>query len=33
MVAPFVDEISGLAMIKISDKLTQSMIMLKVKFT
>ena len=30
--APFLDEISGLAIIKLLDKLTQSMIMLKVKF-
>ena len=31
--APFLDEISGLAIIKLLDKLTQSIIMLKVKFT
>ena len=31
--APFLDEISGLAIIKLLDKLTQSVIMLKVKFT
>ena len=31
--APFIDEISGLVIVKILDKLTQSMIMLKVKFT
>ena len=31
--APFIDEISGLAIVKILDKLTQSMIMLKVKLT
>ena len=31
--APFIDEISGLAVVKILDKVTQSMIMLKVKFT
>ena len=31
--APFVDEISGLAIVKIIDRLTQSTIMLKVKFT
>ena len=31
--APFIDEISCLAMVKILDKLTQSMMMLKVKFT
>ena len=31
--APFLDEISGLAIIKLLDKLTQSKIMLKVKFT
>ena len=30
--APFSDEISGLAIIKLVDKLTQSVIMLKVKF-
>ena len=30
--APFSDEISGLAIIKLLDKLTQSVIMLKVKF-
>ena len=30
--APFLDEISGLAIIKLLDKLTQSVIMLKVKF-
>ena len=30
--APFLDEISGLAIIKLLDKLTQSIIMLKVKF-
>ena len=30
--APFSDEISGLAIIKLLDKLTQSIIMLKVKF-
>ena len=33
MEAPFVDEISGPAIVKILDKLTQSTIMLKVKFT
>ena len=31
--APFLDEISALAIIKLLDKLTQSVIMLKVKFT
>ena len=31
--APFTDEISSLAIIKLLDKLTQSVIMLKVKFT
>ena len=31
--APFVDEISGLAIVKILDKLMQSMMMLKLKFT
>ena len=31
--APFIDDISGLAKVKILDKLTQSTIMLKVKFT
>ena len=31
--APFLDEISGLAIIKLLDKLTQSVIMFKVKFT
>ena len=31
--APFSDEISGLALIKLLDKPTQSIIMLKVKFT
>ena len=31
--APFLDEISGLAIIQLLDKLTQSIIMLKVKFT
>ena len=31
--APFSDEISGLAIIKVLDKPTQSIIMLKVKFT
>ena len=31
--ASFIDEISGLAIVKILDKLTQSMMMLKVKFT
>ena len=31
--APFLDEISGLATIKVLDKSTQSIIMLKVKFT
>ena len=31
--APFIDEISGLATVKILDKLTQITIMLKVKFT
>ena len=31
--APFVNEISGLAIVKILDKLTQSTIMLKVNFT
>ena len=31
--AQFIDEISGLAIVKILDKLTQSIIMLKVKFT
>ena len=30
--APFLDEISGLAVIKVLDKLIQSVIMLKVKF-
>ena len=30
--APLIDEISGLAIVKILDKLTQSMIMLKIKF-
>ena len=30
--APFLDEISGLVIIKLLDKLTQSVIMLKVKF-
>ena len=30
--APFLDEISGLAIIKLLDKSTQSVIMLKVKF-
>ena len=30
--APFSDEISGLAVIKLMDKLTQSVIMLKIKF-
>ena len=30
--APFSDEISGLAIIKLLDKSTQSIIMLKVKF-
>ena len=30
--APFIDEISGLAIAKILDKLTQGMMMLKVKF-
>ena len=30
--APFIDEISGLAIVKILDKLTQSMMMLKVKY-
>ena len=30
---PFLDEISGLAIIKLLDKSTQSVIMLKVKFT
>ena len=30
--APFLDEISGLAIVKLLDKLTQSIIMLKVKF-
>ena len=30
---PFIDEISGLDIVKILDKLTQSTIMLKVKFT
>ena len=30
---PFLDKISGLAIIKLLDKLTQSIIMLKVKFT
>ena len=31
--APFLDEISGLAIVKLLDKSTQSTIMLKVKFT
>ena len=31
--APFIEEISGLATVKISDKLTRSTIMLKVKCT
>ena len=31
--APFIDEISGLAIAKILDKLTQSVMMLKLKFT
>ena len=31
--APFINEISGLAIVKILDKLTQSMMMLKLKFT
>ena len=31
--APILDEISGLAIIKLLDKLTESIIMLKVKFT
>ena len=31
--APFLDEISGLAIIKLLDKSTQSIIILKVKFT
>ena len=31
--APFLDEISGLAIIKLLDKSTQSVIILKVKFT
>ena len=31
--APFLDKISGLAIIKLLDKSTQSVIMLKVKFT
>ena len=31
--APFIDEISGLAIVKILDKLMQSMMMLKLKFT
>ena len=31
--APFLDEILGLAIIKLLDKSTQSIIMLKVKFT
>ena len=31
--APFLDKISGLAIIKLLDKLTQTVIMLKVKFT
>ena len=30
--APFLDEISGLVIIKLLDKLTQNVIMLKVKF-
>ena len=30
--APFTDEISSLAIVKLLDKLTQSIIMLKVKF-
>ena len=30
--APFLDEISGLAIVKLLDKLTQSVIVLKVKF-
>ena len=33
MEAPFLDEISGLAMIKLLDKSTQGIIMLKAKFT
>ena len=33
MEAPFIDKISSLAIVKILDKLTQSTIMLKVKFT
>ena len=32
MEAPFTDEISSLAIVKLLDKLTQSVIMLKVKF-
>ena len=31
--APFIDEVSGLAIVKILDKLTQSTMMLKLKFT
>ena len=31
--APFTDKISSLAIIKLLDKMTQSVIMLKVKFT
>ena len=31
--APFLDKISGLAIIKLLDKSTQSTIMLKIKFT
>ena len=31
--APFIDEISGLAIVKLLDKLMQSTMMLKVKFT
>ena len=31
--APFIEEILGIAIVKILDKLTQSMMMLKLKFT
>ena len=31
--APYIDEISGLTIVKILDKLMQSMMMLKLKFT
>ena len=33
MEAPFIDEISGLAIIKVLDKNTESTMMLKIKFT